>query len=304
MRSQRRIADGAALELKHARDDHQAVLHPMVHLFQKNLMAVQRGLEIVLVAVALDRHAEDVRRALQEGEIVLDELVLRPAVDLEHPERPAIALQDDVHRAVDAVLAQDLRRPEALLVLEVVGNHRLAGAQRKPRRGGQIGADAGGADNACVPTDAGADQQFVLGRDVFQHLAELGAQPFGRQARGVGEKRVERRALQRGHAQLGQYFLLPDTLLQCAQREVRGPARRLGLDHRLFLFVRRAHEAAVPTLPSADKRHVRSATRMQGRANDRARFRSRCGADSGAGSRGWKGAETVHFGSCTRWSNS
>ena len=96
-------------------------------------MAAQRGLEIVLVAVALDRHAEDVRRALQEGEIMLDELVLRPAVDLEHPERPAIALQDDVHRAVDAVLAQDFRRPEALLVFEVIGNHRLAGAQRKPR---------------------------------------------------------------------------------------------------------------------------------------------------------------------------
>ena len=96
-------------------------------------MALQRGLEIVLVTVALDRHAENVRRALQEGEIMLDELVLRPAVDLEDPERPAIALQDDIHRAVDAVLTEDCGRPEALLVFEVVGNHGLAGAQRKSR---------------------------------------------------------------------------------------------------------------------------------------------------------------------------
>ena len=52
-------------------------------------MAFQRGLEIALVALALDRHAENVRGALQEGEVMLDELVLGPAVHLEHPERPA-----------------------------------------------------------------------------------------------------------------------------------------------------------------------------------------------------------------------
>ena len=38
---------------------------------------------------ALDRHAEQVRGALQEREIVLDELVLGPAVDLEDAERLA-----------------------------------------------------------------------------------------------------------------------------------------------------------------------------------------------------------------------
>jgi hypothetical protein len=54
--------------------------------------------------LALDCHAEDVGGALQESEILLDELVLRAAVDLEHPERPPVALQDDVHGAVDAVL--------------------------------------------------------------------------------------------------------------------------------------------------------------------------------------------------------
>ena len=114
----------------------------MAHLLEQDLLAFERRLEAALVAVALDRHAEQVRRALQEGEVVLDELVLRPAVDLENAERPAVALQDDVHRPVNAVLAQDLGRPETLLVSEVVGDHRLAGAQRKSRRRRQVGADA------------------------------------------------------------------------------------------------------------------------------------------------------------------
>ena len=65
--------------------------------------------EVALMALALDGHAEDVGRSLQEGEVVLDELVLRPAVHLEHAERAPVALQDDVHGAIDAVLAQEFR---------------------------------------------------------------------------------------------------------------------------------------------------------------------------------------------------
>jgi hypothetical protein len=68
------------------------------------------------------------------------------------------------------------------------------------------------------------------------------SQTFGRKARGVGEKRVERRALERGHAQLGQNFLLPDTQLQRAQRKVRGAARGLRLDHRRILLIGGGHK--------------------------------------------------------------
>jgi hypothetical protein len=31
------------------------------------------------------------------------ELMLGPAIDLQHPERPAVALQDDIHGAVNAM---------------------------------------------------------------------------------------------------------------------------------------------------------------------------------------------------------
>ena len=290
MERESRIANVARLKLQHARDDHQAVLHPVAHLLQQHLMAFQRRLEVARVALALDRHAEDVGGALQESEIVLDELVLRAAVDLEHPERPAVALQDDVHGAVDAVLRRISgvrKRSSFSRWLEITG---LPVRSANPAGEARSAPMLACADDACVPADAGPDQQPVLGRDVFQHLAELGPQRLGGEPRRFGQELVEVGALQGGHAQLGQNFLLADTLMQSTQGEVRGPARRLGLDHRLFLFVRRAHEAAVPTLPSADKRHVRSATRMQGRANDRARFRSRCGADSASRIKGLEGS--------------
>ncbi len=50
--------------------------------------------------LSLDRHPEDVGCALQEREIMLDELIFRSAVDLQHAEGSAISLQDDVYGAV------------------------------------------------------------------------------------------------------------------------------------------------------------------------------------------------------------
>jgi hypothetical protein len=43
---------------------------------------------------------------------VLDELPLRTAVDLQHAERPAVALQDHVHGAADTVLYKQLGSTE------------------------------------------------------------------------------------------------------------------------------------------------------------------------------------------------
>ncbi|HLN10225.1 MAG TPA: hypothetical protein VK281_14875 [Xanthobacteraceae bacterium] len=56
---------------------------------------------------------------------------------------------------------------------------------------------------------------------MFKDLAEFDAQAFRRQARRVREELVEGRALQRADAQFGQDLLLPDALMQGAQRQVR-----------------------------------------------------------------------------------
>ena len=158
------IADVAGLQLEHARDDRQAVLDPVVHLLEQKLMARQRGLETALVAFALDRHAQNVGGALQEGEVVLDELVLRPAVDLQHAERLAVALQDDVHGAADAVLRRISgvrNRSSFSRWLEITG---LPVRNANPAGEAEIGADRGDADNAASqPTPARTRSRFSAG---------------------------------------------------------------------------------------------------------------------------------------------
>ena len=68
--------------------------------FEQHLLSIERRPRRV-VTLALDCHAEEVGRALQEGDVMLAELVVRAAVDLEHAERRAVALQDDVHGTAD-----------------------------------------------------------------------------------------------------------------------------------------------------------------------------------------------------------
>ena len=124
----------ARLKAQHADDQRKAIFDPMVHLLDEKLLALQRRLQIALVPLALDRHPQDVGGALQEREIMLDELIFRSAVDLQHAERPAISLQDNVHGAMNAVSDQNLGRSEALFVFEMVGDHRPAGFQRESSR--------------------------------------------------------------------------------------------------------------------------------------------------------------------------
>ena len=109
----------------------------------------------------------------------------------------------------------------------------------KPAGEARSGPDAGFPDDARRPADAGPDQQPVLGRQVLQHLGELGAQALGGEPGGQVEQLRERRALERQHAELGQQLLLAHALAQLAQaRPVRLLAVGRLLDHRLATIVR------------------------------------------------------------------
>jgi hypothetical protein len=65
----------------------------------------------------------------------------------------------------------------------------------KPAGEAKVGADAAGADDALVPADPRPDQQAVLGRDVFKHLAELGPERLGGEPHSFGQELVEVGAL-------------------------------------------------------------------------------------------------------------
>src|SRR6266853_2749089 len=73
-------------------------------LLEQHLVALKRGLEASFVALALNGHSQEVGHALEEGKVGGAELVLGPAVDLQHAERLALSLQDDIHGAVNAIL--------------------------------------------------------------------------------------------------------------------------------------------------------------------------------------------------------
>src|SRR5215475_426404 len=141
MRSERIVAYGIGLEIEHRGYDLQAVFHPVAYFLEQHLLPIERCLELKLVPLAFDGHAQEVGRALQEGDIVLAELPFRSAVDLEHAVGRSVALEDDIHGAANAMLHEQLRRPKPLLVLEMIADDRLPGTQRKPGRGFKISAD-------------------------------------------------------------------------------------------------------------------------------------------------------------------
>src|ERR1700728_2039885 len=93
-------------------------------------MTIKRRFQFALILLLLDRHSKNVCSALQKSDVALAKLAFGFAVHFQHTERRAIALQNNVHGTVNAVLAKQFRRSKSLLVLKMVRNNRLASAQR------------------------------------------------------------------------------------------------------------------------------------------------------------------------------
>ena len=197
-------------------------------------------------------HAQDVRRALQKGYVVRGELAFGAAVDFEDAKRLAVALEDHIHGAVDAMLQQQLRRAEALFVFEMIGDDRLAGAQGIAGGRCHVGANGRGANDAWVPADAGAHQETALRRHELQNLGEFRLQAFGSQPGGQIEQFRKRRALQSFHAKFRQNLLLPDPLAQRFGRQIfSGRPIRGRFGHKLGGFgVKRDDASHCPTFKS------------------------------------------------------
>jgi hypothetical protein len=149
------------------------------------LVAIQSCLELALIPLPLDRHAQNVCRPLQERDIVLSKLPLGSAVDLQYPVGGAIALKDDIHGAANTVFDEQLWCSKSLLILKVIADYWFAGAQGEPGRGFEIGANGRHADNTLMPTDPCANQKAILRRYVLQDLTKLCLHPFGGKARSL-----------------------------------------------------------------------------------------------------------------------
>jgi len=68
----------------------------VVDLLQKQLLVLERHFESLVLALAFDRHPQEICRALEESDVLFAELACRSAVHFEHTVGRTIALQDDV----------------------------------------------------------------------------------------------------------------------------------------------------------------------------------------------------------------
>src|SRR5262249_45607303 len=104
------LARGARrVQLQHAGDDLQAVVDPVIDLSHENLLPIECLAKVLFHALALDCHAEDVGDPAQKYDIGFAEFAFGLAVHLENPKRSAVAAEDDVHGAPDAILNEQFR---------------------------------------------------------------------------------------------------------------------------------------------------------------------------------------------------
>ena len=78
----------------------------MVDFLQQNFVAADCSPQVAFIAFAFDRHPENICRSLKEGEIVLDEIIVGAAVDLQNAERLSVTLQDNIHRTAYTMVCQ------------------------------------------------------------------------------------------------------------------------------------------------------------------------------------------------------
>jgi hypothetical protein len=161
---------------------------------------------------SFDGDTEQSGEARQEIGVRWIELTGVGAVDFQHPKRQvafAAPRNEHIDRAPDPVVRQKLRRPEACLLLKVVGNHYLPGVKRITGRRFHIGSQRNMIDSPDVPADARSDEKPFFVRHIFQHLGERSIQALGAEFGGALQDLPDVAGLQRGSAEFAQQGLLP-----------------------------------------------------------------------------------------------
>jgi hypothetical protein len=184
--------------------------------------SLKSSLQSALILLLLNRHAKDVRGALQERDVMLAEFAFRPAIHLEHAIWNAVALQNDIHGPADSVSGEQFRSSKPFFIFEMIGNHGLTGLQGVARRRIQVGSNRCVADHTFVPADAGANKETLVCREVLQDFAVFGVQAFGRHPGSVVEQIGEARALQGQDPKFGEQLLLPNACPEHAAGRIFG----------------------------------------------------------------------------------
>ena len=133
----------AGLDAKQPHDRCETVLDAVAHLARQHGLVVEGGLKFRIGMLPLYGDAEQSGEARQEIGVRKIELTGIGTIDFQHAERQvafAAPRNENIDRAPDPVVRQKLRRPEACLLLKVVGNHYLPGVKRITSRRFHIGS--------------------------------------------------------------------------------------------------------------------------------------------------------------------
>jgi hypothetical protein len=169
-------------------------------------------------AAGADQHPQAVHRGGKQIGVAAEEIGIGfgegawcGAVDLQEAVgRLAVPAKDnDVDQGADAGRAEEIGVGEALLALDILRDHRLAGFHGIAFGTRFVGSDSHVADNALRPADAGTDQQrYAVGLE-FHDLGEAGVAGLADQEAGLMENVVEIVGAEGELAEFRQHRLLP-----------------------------------------------------------------------------------------------
>ena len=139
------------------------------------------GQKPLLGLLAGDGGADDGGEGVQEEGVAGVELALVWTVDLQHAPRFAVQFgpDQDVDGTPHAVVGQKFGRVEALFVLQMVGDQRLAGLEGVAGRRIQFDAQRGVTLDLAAPAHASDQDQPVAAFIVDQHLGQGRLQAVG-----------------------------------------------------------------------------------------------------------------------------
>src|SRR4051812_2382574 len=154
----------------------------MAHLARQQGLVFEGMPKLGVRLLPLNGDTEQSGKTRQEIRIRKVELSSVRAIDFENAERQmafAAPRDQDIDRALDAVIGEQLRRSKARFLLKVVGDDDLPGMERIT--GGRFHVDPKryAADRSLLPPDSRAYQQPFFVRQVFEDLGERRFEPLG-----------------------------------------------------------------------------------------------------------------------------
>lgn len=187
----------------------------MAHLARQHGLVLESFLKVRVGMLALDGDAKQPREAGKEFRVRNIELPGVRTIDFKDSERQetfATPRDQNVDRAPDPVIRQELWRSKSSFLLKVVGNDRSSSLESVAGGRFQVDPKRHLTNRPWGPADARAHQQPLIVSGIFQDFGERGFEALGTKLGGPLQDLSDVAGLQRETAELAQQGLLPQAV--------------------------------------------------------------------------------------------